>query len=169
MSDLVVRPVPSEHERAGIEAGKGRVSLGVSGSWYLKGGLGCDSAGLYLTDADGERHSIPVPPTGGQLVRLTHVHTFQGGSSKTYELFVADEQHHRLAVFPHDGFEEVPGFDAVAQAAGLAFVEPSARDVSGDGGYPSTSETLHLDKARIASSDRRSLGHLFHRGGGSSK
>jgi hypothetical protein len=165
MAEILVRPVPDEYQESRIGAGKDRASTGISAAWFTKGGLGVDSAGMYLIDADGERHAVPCPPNG-ELVRMHLYGYFQGSRSDYYELFVADEQHHRVAQLPIAGFDQVDGLDALAAHAGLRFAEPLENTRGGTGphyGYDNTHDTLDLEKARLSSSDRHTLGRLFHK------
>jgi hypothetical protein len=166
MAEILVRPVPDEYQTSRIEAHKERASTGVSASWFANGGIGTDAGGLYLTDADGTRHTLPCPPNG-ELVRM-HLYGYsQGSRSDMYELFVADEQHHRVAELPIAGFQHVDGLGALAVAVGLRFAEPRVdttfNDTGPHYGYEHTDDTVDLEKARLASSDRHTIGRLFHR------
>jgi hypothetical protein len=165
VAEILVRPVPNEYQTSRIQAGQEKASGGVSASWFANGALGVDGAELYLIDADGVRHVLPCPPNG-ELVRLHLYGYFQGSRSDYYELFVADEQHHRVAQLPIEGFDQVAGLDAVAAGAGLRFAEPIANTRGGTGphyGYDDTHDTVNLEKARLASGDRHTLGRLFHK------
>jgi len=166
MAEIVIRPVPDDYQTSRIEAHKERASTGVSASWFAKGAIGVDAGGLYLLDADGERHTLPCPPNGA-LVRL-HLYGYsQGSRSDEYELFVADEQYHRVVLLPINGLDHVDGLAALAAAAGLGFAEPvvdvTFSDQGPHYGYPTTHDTEDLEKARLAAGDRHTLGRLFHK------
>ena len=99
-----------------------------SGSWWRNGALVVDEQGPGLVDADGTRHSLPLPPWGGRLVYATVTMEVQGGVGSDTSLFVTDEGDHPVLMLPADGFSEetARGF---ADAAGLAFVVPEITDV----------------------------------------
>ena len=165
MAEVFVRPEMDEHMRQRYDDGKQKPYPGTSRSWFEKGGLGADAAGFYLIDADGVRHDLSCPPNGA-LVRLMAYRVTT--TIPLYNLFVADEQRHRVVDLPEIGFTKVAGLDAVAAAAGLRFDEAKVNldRVLGRGyGFPYTKETIDLSKARLAVAERHTLRHLF--GGGS--
>ena len=167
MAEVFVRPEMDEFTQRRYDEGRERPVPGASRSWFDTGGLGADAAGLYLIDADGVRHDLPCPP-GGSLVRLMCYRITT--TDPMYNLFVADEQRHRVVDLPEVGFTKVAGLDAVAAAAGLRFDEAKVNldRVLGKGyGFPYTKETVNLDKARLSSVGRHTLRHPF--GGGSRK
>lgn len=165
MADLIVRPTPSDLEQ-GAFAKRGKASIGgLSFSWFSKGGLGVDGDGIFLLDADGVRHPIPMP-SNGELVRFT----MEGSTGADIymglpELFFADEQQHRIAQLPADGFVDTD-FTQFGQAAGVRWLDLGSRRSIGKygryGGYPKTDQTIDLVGCILAEADKRK-GGLFHR------
>lgn len=162
MAETMVRPTPDEAERE-LFVLKGRTRVGtISASWFTKGGLGVDGEGVFLLDADGVRHSIPTPPNAA-LVRFTVVGSLGTDAYRSFlQLFLADEQNHRLADFPVDGFEQTD-FSGLAAAGGFRWLDLGERSLGahgGDGGYSRTDQTIDLVGRSLAEADKH---HLFHR------
>lgn len=79
-------------------------------------------------------------------------------------LFVADEQRHRVVDLPEISYIEVSGLDEVATAAGLRFHEAKVNLDRGFEKRYGSEQTVDLAKARLAAAERHSVPHLFGRG-----
>lgn len=105
------------------DANPGKGAKGASGGWWRKGALVVDGEGPGIVDAEGVRHSLPLPSSGGQLV-LAYVQSAWVGYSSgrlNYRVFVADANDRLVCHLPDEGVTEELA-QSFAEAAGLRFV-----------------------------------------------
>lgn len=159
---MFVRPQPDQTEQKLLAKGDAVVAGGgVSALWFSNGGLEWDGQQLKVWDADGEAHPVPVPPNG-VLVRTIFVAYEKGARYETPEMFVADQNKHRVARLPVDGFVDAD-LSELAAAAGLEWSHYTTSDTTRWGGYPPSDATIDLRKCTNSKTTGHGLGRLFHR------
>lgn len=134
---LVIRPVPDAGQRELMQRGKDRKGLwkyGPSRAWWDRGALVVDDAGPAVVDADGLRVPVPVPPSGGGIVRFTSGGggTNYGPAAVRHNFYVCDADRRKVALLPADGFA-TSDFERLAAVLGWAF-ESRSTDVKNDPG-----------------------------------
>ena len=125
---FLARATPDGYWRKEIATGadlKGLGHIDPARAWWSNGALTVDADGVALTDADGVRQPLPLPPWGGKLVMVDETGAVRGpsGVGSLTTLFIADEHNHVVVRLPHIGFD-VAALEAFASAAGLAFEHP---------------------------------------------
>lgn len=128
-SPFYVRMTPDEHTQGLLDSGwfeahPGKSRKDASGDWWRNGALVVDAEGPGIVSAEGVRHSLPVPASGGQVIvaYLANLSPGFGSGHLAYRVFIADAQDRLVCHLPRAGMSEELA-QSFAEAAGLRYVE----------------------------------------------